>query len=113
MIFAGSLDNVGQGSRAELENDVDEVIFDFSEEVPNNVRMIIYFLEDLDFSRGKSSKLQGELFDCNDSVLEGAFVNNGIMRASTYSMRIDQCTRKIITLWTHQEDLLTRPTTAQ
>lgn len=67
-----ALYDVCQGSRAELEGDVEEVGVGFLVVVSDDVGVVVGLLEDADFARGEGDEVLQEAFDGDGAALEGA-----------------------------------------
>ena len=64
-----AFNDVGKGRRAEFNGNVEEIRPSLLIEVPDDIGMVIGFLEDADFSGGQSDKILEEPFDGDSTAL--------------------------------------------
>ena len=64
-----AFNNVGEGCRAEFDGNIKEIRLRFLIEVPDDVGMVVRFLEDADFTGGQGDKILKEAFDGDSTAL--------------------------------------------
>lgn len=64
-----ALDNVCEGGRAEFDGNIKKVRLGLLIEVPDDVGVVIGFLEDTDFTSGQGDKVSEETFDGDSTAL--------------------------------------------
>ena len=62
-------DNVSEGRRAKLDGNIKEIPLSLLIEVPDDVRMVVRFLKDINFTGGQRDKILEETFDGNRTIL--------------------------------------------
>lgn len=64
-----ALDNVGEGCGAEFDRNIKEIRLGFLIEVPDDVGMVVRFLEDADFTGSQGDEVLEEAFDRDSTAL--------------------------------------------
>ena len=64
-----AFDDVGEGCRAEFDGNIKEIRLGFLIEVPDDVGMVVRFLEDADFTGGQGNKILEEAFNGDSTAL--------------------------------------------
>jgi hypothetical protein len=75
----GLVDELEEGCGAEFEGDVKEGVALFFTEVANDVRVIVGFLEEVDFVSGDGNKVLQQPLDGDGASLELAAKHDGAM----------------------------------
>ena len=64
-----TFNDISEGCRAEFNGNVEEIRLSLLIEVPDDIGMVIGFLEDADFSGGQSDKILEKPFDGDSTAL--------------------------------------------
>ena len=76
-------DNVGKGRWAEFNGDVKKIRLSLLVEVPDDVGMVVGFLEDADLAGGQCGNLLDETFDGDGTALERTLENHSSVGTET------------------------------
>ena len=78
-------DDVGEGRGAELDNEIGKIWQSHLKEVPDDVGMVVGFLEGTDFTGGQGDKIPEEALNGDSTALQCALENCSSIGTTTWT----------------------------